>query len=224
MKNIVIIAIILVLTTAVGTFAALELHQTITIEIDGVEQSVTAWAWTVGDVLTAARIPVVEGDIISPSVEARLPDNGHVNIERAFWVTVTADGESNPLWTTERLPEKLLEIAEVQLGSHDVLLWNGLPIAADNLLPKAPFHSLQIRRAATIWMEEDTQKQQIISTGATLGDALWEQGIILNSQDNLNPSFESAIQGQSITADLQRSRVITIQLANSQKPDTGTCR
>ena len=93
MKNTVIIAIVMVLLTAVGTLAALELHQTITIETDGVEQSITAWAWTVGDVLTAASIPVVEGDIISPTVEARLPDNGHVSIKRASWVTVTADGE-----------------------------------------------------------------------------------------------------------------------------------
>jgi len=216
MKNTVIITIVLVLLTAVGTLAALELHQTITIESDGVEQSVTAWAWTVGDVLTAASIPVVEGDIISPTVEARLPSNGHVSIKRATWVTVTADGESKPLWTTERLPNELLEMAAVELGSHDVLLWNGLPIAVDDLLPEALFHSLQILRAATVSMAEGPHKQQIISTGATLGDALWEQGIIINNIDNLDPPFESTIQGQSFTAELQRARVITIQHANSK--------
>jgi len=216
MKNTVIITIVLVLLTAVGTLAALELHQTITIETDGVEQSVTAWAWTVGDVLTAASISVVEGDIISPTVEARLPDNGHVSIKRATWVTVTADGESKPLWTTERLPYVLLEMAAVELGSHDVLLWNGLPIADDDLLPKASFHSLQILRAATVSMVEGPLQQEIISTGATLGDALWEQGIIINNIDNLDPPFEFTIRDQSFTAELQRARVITIQHANSK--------
>jgi uncharacterized protein YabE (DUF348 family) len=211
MKKSVIIAILLVLIITIGTIAALELHQTTTVEIDGIEQSVTAWAWTVGDVLAAAGIPVVEGDIIFPPVDARLPDDGQISIRRACWVLITADGNSQSLWTPERLSGNLLEMAAIDLGPHDLLLWNGLPISADDPLPKEASHSIQIRRAAKVRVADGDQVQQITSTGGTLGEALWEQGIILNNNDYLEPSFESPLRGQDVTAEIQRARVITIQ-------------
>ena len=83
MKATTIVIIIVVLAVTAGVFILLELHQTTEIDIDGQAQTVTVWAWTVGDMLAAAGIPVTEGDLISPLVEARLPADGKVKIERA---------------------------------------------------------------------------------------------------------------------------------------------
>ena len=58
---------------ALGAFFILEFRQTVTIEIDGEEPAVTAWAWTVGDALNAAGISVVESDIVTPPVDERVP-------------------------------------------------------------------------------------------------------------------------------------------------------
>ena len=127
MKKVTIIAVALILLIAISVFIAIELHPTVTFDIDGDEQTITVWAWTVGDALTAAGIPISEGDIVTPPVNERLPDEGQVNIERAFWVNITADGESQSLWTTEHQPEILLEMAAVELGPADLLLWNGIP-------------------------------------------------------------------------------------------------
>ncbi|MFC1996204.1 ubiquitin-like domain-containing protein [Chloroflexota bacterium] len=214
MNKIGIIAIVLVIIIAIGTFVALELHQTITIMVDEEKQIVTTWAWTVGDALTAAGIPVVDGDIIAPLVEARLPKDNQINIKRASWVTITADGDSQSLWTTERLPQNLLEMAAVEIGPQDILLWNGLPITADNPFPKAPSNNLQIHRASLVSLAEGSKKQQIISTEATLGGALWEKGIILKNNDHIVPHFETALNDDAVFAELQRARSITIQHDN----------
>ena len=171
------------LIIAIGTFVVLELDQTATIEIDGQGQTVTGWAWTVWDMLASAEIFIIEGDTISPPVNERMPDDGQISIERAFWVLITADGVSQSLWTTERIPRNLLEMVDVNLGPQDLLLWNGLPISASEPLPKTASHSLKIRRAAFVTVADGDQRQEINSTEATLGDAIWEQGIILNNND-----------------------------------------
>lgn len=216
MKISVIIAISLVLIIAIATFTGLEYHQAITIESDGEKQSFTAWAWTVGDALTHAGIQVSEGDIVTPPVEARLPDDRQISIVKAFWVTITADGESQSFWTTDNLPKNLLKMTAAELGSHDILLWNGLPISVEKPLQSASSYSLQIQRATTVNVVEGTQQQQIFSTDASLGGALWDQGIILKNFDSIEPPLISPLNSQSVTASLLRARHITIQYDNGK--------
>lgn len=211
MKKITLIAIIVVLFIAISLFAGLQLHQTVIVEVDGEKQSVTAWAWTVGDVFRSEGISVTEGDIVTPPLNERIPEDGIVSIQRAFWVLVTADGKSQSLWTAERQPQVLLDITNNDLGPDDLLLLNGTPISISTPIPKAPSHSLQIRRASTITLTENSQEQQIISTEATVGEALWGRGIILNSSDFLEPKFDTLLKGQAVSAELQHSRKITIQ-------------
>lgn len=216
MKKVSIIAIIFVLLIAFSVFAALELRQSVTISVDGEEHSTTVWAWSVGDVLTTEGIPVMEGDIVTPLLNERVPEDGQVSIKRAFWVLIAADGESQALWTTETLPQNLFEMSGLKLGPADALLWNGKEISMSEPLPDVSSHSLQIQRASTVSLAEGIQKQQIISTEATLGLVLWEHGIILNSGDQLDPSPETPLLERDITAELLRSREITIQHTGGQ--------
>ena len=211
MKRFALISVVSVLLIIFGVFAAIELHPTVTINIDGEEQTTTVWAWTVGDALTSAGIPVSDGDIVTPPVNERIPVDGRVNIERAFWVFITANGESQSLWTTENQPKILLDMAGVELGTDDLLLWNGIPISKDSPLPISSSYSLQIRRASTVFLTEGSQEQEITSIGATLGEALWGQGISLHSSDQLEPAPETPLQGATVSAELQRSHEITIQ-------------
>jgi uncharacterized protein YabE (DUF348 family) len=216
MKTSTIIASLFILVILAGAFFLLQFHQSFTIEIDGEEQTVTAWVWTVGDALNAAGVPVTKGDIVTPSVDERVPNDGRVSIKRAFWVTIAADGKTQSLWTTEHQPQKLLELAGITLGPNDNLRWNGIPISIEDTLPKAESHSLQVRRASTVTVTEGTQEHQITSTSATLGQTLWEQGIILSSSDQLEPKSETLLQGSTISAKLQRAREINIQHAGGK--------
>jgi len=201
---------------AIGAYAAFELHQTITIDIDGEEQTVTTWAWTVGDALSAAEIPVIEGDIVTPAINERLSSDGKVSIKKAFWVSITADGKTQSLWTAERQPQKLLDMANINPSPNDHLLWNGIPIEIEKELPKTPSHSLQIQRASTVVVTENGQQSQFATTAPTLGQALWDEGITLNRSDQLEPGFETPTKGSKITAVLLRSREINIRHAGGK--------
>jgi len=203
-------AIILVLFIGAGALALLGLRANLSIAIDDQEQNITVWAWTVGEALAEAGIPVWQEDKVTPAVGERLPEDGRIRIERAFWVLITADGEPHPLWTSENQPEALLELASVYLQPGDVLLQNGLPIDPQEALSQAASHSLQIQRATPLTIDGDTFQ----STATTLGAALWEQDILLHNGDLLEPAFETPLRGQPITAELQRGRQITIQSDN----------
>jgi len=213
MKSSTIIAILLMLIVAAGAFALLELRQSVTVEIDGQPLTFTTWGWTVGDVLTSASIAIAEGDIVTPNVDERPPEDGIIHIQRAFWVLLNADGQTQSLWTTEEQPSIILETAGVELGPDDLLLWNGIPISSEEPLPEAESHSLQIQRASTVSVTDGLQREQIKTTGPTLADALWELGITIYSSDHIDPSLESPLQGQTVNIELQRAREVTIQHA-----------
>jgi uncharacterized protein YabE (DUF348 family) len=214
LKKPIIIVIFLILIIAIASLSISELRHAITIESGGEKQAITVWAWTVSDALKNAGIKIYEGDIVTPAEDARLPDDGHISIERSFWVTITADGETKSTWTTERLPLNLLKMADVVLNPHDSLYWNGLPISVEEPLPMAMSFSLNVQRANSVKLTQGTQQLQSSTSAVSLGGALWDQDIILKNIDSIDPGLISPLDGQGITANLQRARNITIQHAN----------
>jgi uncharacterized protein YabE (DUF348 family) len=207
---------ILIVITAIGVISIFELRHTAQIITDGEEQRATTWAWSVGDVLSAVDITIIEGDVISPPLDARVPDNGQINIERASWITISTDEALKELWTPERKVNKLLEDAKVNLNPDDQVLWEGVPVSTDFILPSGQNHSLEIHRIKTIVVTDEGQTQKINSRRKSLGDVLWEGGVILNAQDQLDPQFESLILQPYTTAEIQRSQEITILDANGK--------
>ncbi len=218
MKSSLVVAIILVLAVVAGIFTFLEFRTTVTIKVDGLEYSTRVWARTVEDALAGAGIPFTEGDQVIPGLDQRIPEDGEITIERAFWALVSADGQTQSLWTTERSPAKLLDLANVKLNSADLLLWDGKIIAPGEVLPRGSSPSLQVRRSTKVSLSDAGTHQQIASTGATLGEALWEQGIIIHNSDHLEPGFDAPLKGTVISAELQRGREITIQQVSANIP------
>jgi len=214
LKNPIIIVVFLILIIAIASLSVSEFRHAITIQIGGEKQAAKVWAWTVGDALKDADVKVYEGDIVTPAEDERLPDDGQIFIERSFWVTITADGETKSIWTTESSPQKLLTMADVALNPDDSLHWNGLPISVEKSLPMAISHSLHVQRATSVNVTQGTQQLQSISSAASLGGALWDQDLILKNIDSINPELISPLEGQIVTASIQRAKNIMIQHAN----------
>ncbi len=213
MKISTLTAIVLVVLLAAGAvFAAFTLRAEVTVTVDGEPQTAAVWAWTVADALGTMGIPVTEGDVITPALESRLPADGQIRIRRAAWVVVTADGESHPLWSAERKPAKLLEAAGVSISEGDTLLWDGLPIETTASPDRTGSrHSLQVRRGTRVTLNDDGTRQVFVSGAATLGEALWEQGIALHNGDHLEPASATPLRGGEISAELRRSFPVTIR-------------
>jgi uncharacterized protein YabE (DUF348 family) len=211
MNRKILILVISVAIISLGILFAIEIHKTVLVVDNDQEQAVTFWGFTVNDALKRAGIILYEGDEIQPAQNERISSGGTVSISRVSNVVIAADGKSQTLMTTERTPEKLFELAGIATSLDDLILANGQEIDPRKRLPYAQTHSLQVHRSTKITLNEDGQIHIINSHEGTLGIALWEVGIILNHADQLNPPVDTPLNGQAISATLNRSQEVVIQ-------------
>lgn len=195
--------------------AVLLLHKTITLTMDGETRQVRTFALTVGGLLKSEAIALNPADTLSPTVDHGLRDGDIVILEHAVAVQITADGKTYSLFTAERHPDRLLDQAGVTLGSGDLLLSNGLIIAPADPLPRRSALSLQIRRVVPFLFRSDTGEETLRSAASTIGEALWQAGIVLYAADRLDPASDTPLSPDLIVT-LQRSRPITIRSASGE--------
>jgi uncharacterized protein YabE (DUF348 family) len=215
MKRVALTAGIIAVVAA-GFLAALELYKTITIVVNGQATYLEFWGFNTSDALVASGIKLHEGDRITPGLEEYLHENSTVVISPAFWVTIFADGESRALWTAERRPDKILELASISLNPGDEIWSNGIIIDPSIPLPYESSHALQVRRTTTISLESNQGVQTIHSNNFTLGEALSEAGIPVYNEDSLTPSIDTPLTGQEIYAVFDRSREIIISTKSQE--------
>lgn len=114
---------------------ALEIHKTIAIVIDGEIHTVKLWGFSISDAIVASEIPIYEGDIVSPDLDAPLHENEVIFISRAGWVAFEFNDRHEVIWTAERSPSKLLSLVSIQLNPFDELRLNNAPIDISIPLP-----------------------------------------------------------------------------------------
>jgi uncharacterized protein YabE (DUF348 family) len=148
-----------------------------------------------------------------------LADEDTVLIEHASPVMIQADGKIYNITSIERKPANLIALANIHLFPGDQIIVDGIPSMPDIELARAPTHSLQIQRAATIRLQDGAQTLNIVSTASSLGEALWEDGIHLFISDLLNPAPQTSLwlfgtheSSQTIDVVLKHSRSITVHV------------
>ncbi|NLN19963.1 MAG: DUF348 domain-containing protein [Firmicutes bacterium] len=104
---------------AIFTLRGLALKE-VSIYVEGSEPViVTTRAWRVGKALSQAGIQLFEGDVVSPAVSNRLHPGQIIQIQRAFTVTIVADGQTRQVRTTEISVQDLLDKIGVSVGAED---------------------------------------------------------------------------------------------------------
>lgn len=185
----------------------------VTILIDGQPQTVLTRALTVGQALRAAGIEPKNDDQVQPPLSTLLGNNSTIQINRAapVYLFIPTQGASYSFITTERAPLALLAKAGINAQPGDRLFWNGQEIPLDLPLPAAPAYTLQYLPATALTIAGGGQNQQILSSAATLGEALWQAGIKLSSADLLVPSPQTTLNNvKNVT--FQRAVPITIKV------------
>ncbi len=146
-------------------------------------------------------------------------------------VTIQADGLTQTLNTSERLPEKLLNLAEVSLDPDDSLLYLGKAIALDETLPSANSYTLIVRRAVELTILSPNGEQKINTSALTVGQALEHAGFSISAADRLIPPANTSLVaidgGAPLTVEYQPARDLTVTLdgktvqARSAAPTVG---
>jgi len=192
-------------------------HKTVILTIDGERQEIETFALTTGQLLKTEGISLAEEDQISPDLNRWLTSGAEVRIERAVPVVVNSDGQLYDQVSAERVPARLLDNLSIPFLHEDKLLYQGSEIDPRKPLPPASTFSLLVRRAQHLDVTVGSDVLAISSTAPSLGQALWEKGIILRFADRislpLNTPLETASSANpsELTVQLDPSRELTIQ-------------
>lgn len=205
-----IIAILFALLILISLALGLGLRKKVALNVDGISQPVTTYAFRVGDFLASQHISLSPDDKLSSSLESWLKNGQTISLVRAIPVQILADNVISSLNSPERTPSNLLSQAGVQLFPGDVFLSNGQPVELSQPFPiDSKSISLQVLRSMSFTLTTEDKTLTLASTLPTLGSALWSAGYSVFASDRLDPPAGTPLTpGLSVT--LLRSRPVTI--------------
>jgi len=163
---------------------------------------------TVGELLDELGVPIAPQDRLSLDRETPLTNGLTLYIDKAETVILEYDGLRRHFLTHEKQALAILAEAGVQVGEHDQVLVDGMPLQeADQ--SAAPRH-VRVIRARPVQVQDGAQAPITLLTAAqTVGEALHAARIELYVADRVSPPVEAPLEaGQRIT--IQRSVPFTI--------------
>jgi uncharacterized protein YabE (DUF348 family) len=181
------VAVLVVLTALGGAWIAQRAtgssDSQITFVVDGSRQQVRTDADTVGALLQAARVELGPGDVVVPSASSALHDGIHVDVLRAFPVTVDIDGKVRTVRTVETSAEKLSK--QLKLGKLTAVRNNPGRLAAGS--------SVVYRTRVAGSLTVDGQKVTFDSPSRTVDELLQAYRVKLVGDDYVTPSSETVL-------------------------------
>ncbi len=199
---------------AVGLFLLFRAtFKSVTLVIEGEAARRLTSEDTVGGLISELGVSVGPRDLLLPATDAPLQDGLVIQLERANPVQILADGRVHLKWAVAASPADLLARSEITLFPGDQVYWNGMAVGPEKSLMLGTADSIQVRRAVPIQLEVDGEVQALNSTAATLGEALWENGIELRAADLLDPPPDAPLNGP-VQAQLERANALKIQLGD----------
>ncbi len=185
-------------------------HKTVTLSVNGDKRTYDTYGFTVSALLQQAGISTNKYDRVQPAMDHWIRDGEIITIEYASQIYIQADGETRSIFSTERLPANLLNLANISLFPGDGLIADGLSVSLDEPLPRGPKHSLQVLRARAITLHDGKRAQIVYTSATSVGGALWSAGFQLHENDKVEPGFETVIDAPtSIT--IQPSKELKIR-------------
>ncbi|RBY95110.1 transglycosylase [Blastococcus sp. TF02-8] len=169
-----------------GTLAFFIAQKSVTLTVDGQTRDVGTYADTVGDVLEDEGLSLAAHDVVLPSPDAPLGDGDAVVLNRARPLNLTVDGVSREVYVTALSVDEALD----QLG----LRADGLVVSASRS-DRLPLEGMQltVTTPKEVVLVADGQERVVVTTAATAGDLLAEQGIALSQTDRTSLRLEQGL-------------------------------
>jgi uncharacterized protein YabE (DUF348 family) len=189
--------------------------KTVEVVVDGESMWINTQTDTVGGVLKSANIEIAPEDIVIPDVGSIIEDGGLIHLTPASSVTLDIDGEISTVLTAHKSPANILHAAGMRLFPGDRVWVEGVRLLNSSQSMETQPKRLRIERAITLMIDDGAGGKWIRSAAATLGEALWEAGVILREGDHLDPGPETTLRGVESAA-LTRSRELVIEVDGSE--------
>jgi len=163
-----------------GAVGATQLDKVVNLSVDGAASTAHVFGSTVGDVLDNQGIAVKPGDVVVPAADAPINDGDTVTVKYARLLTLTVDGKTRQLRTTETTVDGALlalgvrgEGARLSVSRSQTIGRQGLAL------------SIVTPKAVTVTVDGKTTTKTIAA--ATVGEALTQLGVRLGKADKVNP-------------------------------------
>jgi hypothetical protein len=135
----------------------------------------------------------------------------------AVYAHIWLDGGSDPFLVRVDSPfvANWLLRAGIRLYPYDSVRISGVPIPHDFAMAEGGSRQVLYKPAVPINLLVDDQIYSFLSGADTLGEALWEQGIILKQADRLQPDHNTVLD-RPLNVTLRRSQPITVMVSGTK--------
>ncbi|WP_408008867.1 ubiquitin-like domain-containing protein [Pseudalkalibacillus sp. A8] len=181
------IAGLLVLGTAVSVGAYEMTKKTVTLSIDGKDQTVQTHADTVKGLLKEHDIAVDLHDKIEPGLDSKIKDQMKISWTEAHQVKVNVDGKEEKVWTTADTVKELLESENIEVGEHDKLTPDMNANISGGL-------SVNLEKAFQVKLNDGGKKKDVWTTSITVADLLKHNKIELKEMDRVEPGKDALVK------------------------------
>lgn len=176
------------LTAAGGGATAMAMSKSVTLDVDGKEQTVYTFGNTVDEVLEAEGMDPGARDVLSPSPNAVVGDGGKVVLDRARQLQLTVDGVQQNKWVHSGTVGEALK----QLGVDS----EGMQVNTD-LNREVPVQGMavDVKTQKTIKLMDGAKKPLTVTTNAvTIDELLSSRGVGLGKEDAVRPGGNAKLR------------------------------
>ncbi len=176
-----------VLAGVVGaTVAWAKVDKTVTLRVDGEVQKVHTVASSVRGVLTAARYPVGEHDVLAPGIGSRVHNGSVIVLRRGRLLHLMVDGHKRDIWVTT--PTVADALAQLGYPTADYS-----SVSRDRRLPLSPTN-IEVRSPKTVTVTADGKTQTVTTTDGSVVGLLEDLGVSVGQQDVLSARSSSSLR------------------------------
>lgn len=208
------ILLIVILAIAAGVLFS---EKTLALIVNGQVTDLQTRALTVGGALRAAGFDLSQDMQVTPSLNSWLKAPQVIQIETLAQFTVL-DGDDVISGTAlTRVPQDVLSALEIDFDAeHDRLLYQGAVWAnLTAILPPASYYELVVRHPVEIQLDMGEGLIAFYSSANTLGQALAEQGIILQIADRLSLPLDTLLDSD-IQVTLEHADIVSVISGDTQ--------
>ena len=185
----------------------------ITVTVDGKTSQIHTRALTVSQALRGMGIELTSNDQVEPAANHWLTGVSEIVVNRSRPVVIWVDpnGARIDVNTAASSARELLTAVGITPSDSDVVRLNGVVITLDDPLPAGKSLLVQYTPALPVQYSLSDQNQTLYSAAATLGEALWQNGILLSGGDNVSIPLSQPLSG-AVTVVIAKGAPITISV------------
>ncbi len=187
------------LVVAGGTIAYAGLSKTVTLVVDGKEQTVRTFGDDVASVLEAQDVKVGLDDRVVPAQATSISDGDTVEVSYARPVTLTVDGQKKTVTTWETTVDEALQALGIEPESGAYV--------SRSMDSRVPLDGLQlvVSNPKSVVVKAGGKARTVTSTGVTVADVLQDAGVSYDPEDEVSPKADA------IVADGAKVQVVDIE-------------